>query len=125
MAEVYLFSQAGLYADMEYGQSLTDPDFGHIWVLLKLGGEKFYIDPTWDDASTGLGYFGVDNTMYEEADIEIAGTYFWDLDEELSTRYESLWQMQEINSLTRVDGTLVIDFVDADGENQVFVVEEF
>lgn len=125
MALVHLYLQCGLEANIAGGSS---PKMAHMWVYMELDGEKIFIDPTWEDThnGTGLSFFGIDSSVYSANEYDIdpylllsAETYDTNF---TSEKYKPLWGMQAINSITRENSELVIDYVDANGADAVYVV---
>lgn len=71
-AYAYLLRQAGIEA-IECGGLTYDASTAHDWVLVKLDGQWFYMDPTFENSDTfglGLYYFGM-----TAAEREAAGGY--------------------------------------------------
>lgn len=125
-ALAHLYLQCGVDSNAAMGSS---PKYAHMWVYMKLNGEEFFIDPTWEDThnGTGLSFFGIDTAFYNSEEYEV-GPYLYLEDSSYtgnisSSKYKALWKMQKINSIERKDGKLVIDFVDASGNNATFEVD--
>lgn len=124
-ALVHFYLQAGIDA---YLVKAHGPELTHMFVYMNLDGEDFYIDPTWESSrdGTGLSYFGVNTDFYNENDITADTLYLIqteDFDGNTSSeKYKPLWYMKEINSITREDDSLIIDYIDSNGDAMKFIV---
>ncbi len=125
-ALVHLYLQAGIDA---YLTKAHTPELNHMFVYMTLNGEEFFIEPTWECSrnGTGLSYFGVNADFYSQNDVTIDTLYLMNNENfdgnPSSEKYKPLWQMKEIKSITREDGKLVIEFVNASGEDDTFIVD--
>ena len=125
MALAHLYLECGLDPNLVGAQS---PKWAHMFVLLKIDGEPLFIDPTWEDShnGTGLSFFGITNKVYEENDYQVdAMTMFDDGSfngKATSKRFDALWGMKKLNSIQRVEHTINIDYINADGQNAYFTM---
>lgn len=125
MALAHLYLECGLDPNLVGAQS---PKWAHMFVLLKIDGEPLFIDPTWEDShnGTGLSFFGITNKVYEENDYQVdAMTMFDDGSfngKATSKRFDALWGMKKLNSIQRVEHTIFIDYINADGQNACFTM---
>lgn len=69
-AYILLLEEAGVSCRKVVGSSLEGES--HAWVLAKLGGEWYHMDPTWDESSSHRFYFGL-NTALITRDHIISG----------------------------------------------------
>jgi len=69
-AYILLLEEAGVSCRKVVGSSLEGES--HAWVLVKLGGEWYHMDPTWDESSSHRFYFGL-NTALITRDHIISG----------------------------------------------------
>lgn len=127
MALVHLYLQCGLDANIASGES---PQCSHMWVYMILDGERIFIDPTWEDThdGTGMSFFGINTSVYNDNDYYVDPFLFFE-DESFgatitSEKYKPLWGMQKINSIERHDWEVVIDFINAEGENVTYTVPD-
>jgi len=60
-AYILLLEEAGVSCRKVVGSSLEGES--HAWVLVKLGGEWYHMDPTWDEASSHRFYFGLNTAL--------------------------------------------------------------
>ena len=71
----YLLMQAGISSFVVTGQSKGE---GHAWNLVKIDGEYYYVDVTWDDQDNGknfYAYFNVTTAQLEEDHTIISEFY--------------------------------------------------
>ena len=69
-AYIMLLNEAGIDCKKVLGSDLRGES--HAWVLVKLGGEWYHMDPTWDEASSYRFYFGLSTALIAR-DHVIAG----------------------------------------------------
>ena len=69
-AYIMLLNEAGIDCKKVLGSDLRGES--HAWVLVKLGGEWYHMDPTWDEASSHRFYFGLSTALIAR-DHVIAG----------------------------------------------------
>lgn len=125
-ALAHLYLQCGIECNLAGGES---PEYAHMFVYLKLDGEEIFLDPTWEDThdGTGLSFFGIDTKFYNDHEYEVDSTLLYDdpsyTGNITSEKYKPLWKMQKINDISRTEDSLVIDYVDADGNNQTYTVK--
>lgn len=125
MALAHLYLECGLDPNLVGAQS---PKWAHMFVLLKIDGEPLFIDPTWEDShnGTGLSFFGITNKVYEENDYQVDAVTMFDdgsfNGKATSKRFDALWGMKKLNSIQRVEHTIFIDYINADGQNAYFTM---
>lgn len=126
MALTHLYMQAGLDANLTGGEST---EWAHMWVYMNLNGEEIFIDPTWEDShgGTGLSFFGIDTDFYNDNGYEVSTLPMFETEDFnfniSSDIYEPLWNMEEILSIERTDNELIIEFIDSNGENSIYSIE--
>jgi len=71
-----LLDQAGVECEYVHGIADYNPSEGHVWVMVKLDGEWYHMDPTWDEGHDFKCYFGL-NTEFIERDHTSEYIYDW------------------------------------------------
>ena len=68
----YALQQLGIECLRYTGNAIGDPDEGHMWPVVRIDGEYYQCDPTWDDqgGTASLRYFGMTDAERVESGIE-------------------------------------------------------
>lgn len=126
-ALVHLYLQCGLEANLAGATS----DLPHMFVYMTINDETVFIDPTWESEveheSSGLSFFGINSSVYEENGYTMDPFLLFgnaEYDNNLtSEKYKPLWYTKEVKNITRDDGKLVIEYVNASGEDDTYIVD--
>lgn len=130
-AFAYLCLQCDIDATVASGMNETD---AHEWTLIKLNGNYYYVDTTFEsgDGGFGLRYFGMTGQQreasggYPAEDYNIANAnLLWGRDIAVNDeRYKSLWEVWLVKDILRDDGEMRILCERLDGTQFEFVVGE-
>lgn len=111
-AYAYLLMQCGIQAIPCSGYNDSD---AHEWVYVKLDGEYYHMDPTFENgyAGTGTVFFGMTNDKRAESgypveNFNISNTWIGDEVQASDERFASLWDMFEITEITRDSEGMVL-----------------
>ncbi len=68
----YALQQLGIECLRYTGNAIGDPDEGHMWPVVRIDGEYYQCDPTWDDQGevASLQYFGMTDAERIASGIE-------------------------------------------------------
>lgn len=68
----YALQQLGVECLRYIGNTIGDPDDGHMWPVVRIDGEYYQCDPTWDDQgeTASLQYFGMSDSERLESGVE-------------------------------------------------------
>ncbi|MDO4554868.1 MAG: transglutaminase-like domain-containing protein [Lachnospiraceae bacterium] len=70
----FALQQLGVECLRVSGHMTDDPESGHMWLLVKIDGEYYHCDPTWDSNEIygcGLQYFGMTDEQRVASGVEI------------------------------------------------------
>lgn len=73
----FALQQLGVECLRISGTMTDDPEEGHMWIVVKINGDFYHCDPTWESTSDnpgGLRYFGMTDTEREETGVTIHST---------------------------------------------------
>lgn len=81
----FALQQLGVECLSIYGTMIDEPDEGHLWLLVRIDGEYYHCDPTWDSESyegNRLQYFGMTDAERIASGVTIS---YWTIDSAYGT----------------------------------------
>ncbi len=77
-----LLNKAGIECMVVEGDEINTPgadnDLGHAWNIVKIDGEYYHVDPTWDDPVSEDGTQTLTRSYFNLTDEEMAKTHTWE-----------------------------------------------
>lgn len=69
----FALQQLGIECLPVNGEMSATPDVGHMWLVVRIDGEYYHLDPTWDsigDGAVSLTYFGMSDQERYDSGVE-------------------------------------------------------